>query len=936
MSGESGSENANTPERSDADHAAHFKTVSRKRLHGASTSEAAPRTKNRPRHGQGYSNSSNQRHPTLIERNGEQAGGSTTRRENNHESSNSFNQQNAIISPPITSHGVARDHTSHDIITTFDAPQIYVSNIDSYASLDQPAAPTFPVFSAISNAPELGNSRSNVPEATFSEEMLEDQAFHVSPSSTDDLTAWLLGESSNYYGRTSFFDASFGGVGYFSDFGQIDSNLNQPQSALYIQDTSFDPPYLPQNSRADENANQAPSTWLFSQKRDALVEIIVHQFSASETGMATDHGRRIENQQSGWLSPTDNVLSLASMQAYIESYWTNFHSQLPILHKPTFSPDTTHNYLLLALMVMGAGMLNRSVEPPIPAFEASRFANFVSKNLRWRVFMDAESHPPAKLWVIQTLIILEFHEKMNASRELHERAHVYFPTTLTLMRRGSSRMGKWSFLSRDPSRTSSPRPFQQRARQDHQFDSEASLLSSEWWDQWIAQEAAHRAAFAAFLLDATHATMFGHSATLAIHEIQLPLPCDDALWSAGSAAEVNCAEASLLANGLKPLGFLQGLAKLIRGEGVHTNSFGRIILLAGLMSISWQMHQRELYGTSLGRDELLGVPEKWRLKVLDAFDCWKSDYDNTIRRTQEARLEWKVMRSRHADSDNGGESFARFGTILYHHAHLAAYLNVPEVCVFAGAEKMLGRVISESDYQRVHGRMARWATSSNAVDAVYHALRLCHFVLFIKPGNDSPDRPQARGMRSDRSFQGADQVLLEEASKRDLLPQLYDVRRDRILYTPWIIYFAALVLWAYGTILDGPLKPFPETLQYPPEPKVPIANGDLARGVSAPLSSDASGRELQRARYDDFRAYLSTMLPAGSAKCSLKDFKHYLGQGKVKGQRNRVLGLLGLVDESLAGSEWELMREARQRLKYAGRSLKTGVLPGMNREAESR
>ncbi len=44
----------------------------------------------------------------------------------------------------------------------------------------------------------------------------------------------------------------------------------------------------------------------------------------------------------------------------------------------------------------------------------------------------------AKLWVFQTLLLLELYEKMFSTRELHERAHIHHATTITLMRRGRS------------------------------------------------------------------------------------------------------------------------------------------------------------------------------------------------------------------------------------------------------------------------------------------------------------------------------------------------------------------------------------------------------------------------------------------------------------------------------------------------------------------
>jgi hypothetical protein len=44
------------------------------------------------------------------------------------------------------------------------------------------------------------------------------------------------------------------------------------------------------------------------------------------------------------------------------------------------------------------------------------------------------------------------------------------------------------------------------------------------------------------------------------HEMRIPLPCDEALWSAPSAAQVARVQSSLQTNGVKPTMFLEGKA----------------------------------------------------------------------------------------------------------------------------------------------------------------------------------------------------------------------------------------------------------------------------------------------------------------------------------------------------------------------------------------
>lgn len=147
---------------------------------------------------------------------------------------------------------------------------------------------------------------------------------------------------------------------------------------------------------------------------------------------------------------------------------------------------------------------------------------------------------------------------------------------------------------------------------------------------------------------------------MVVHEIRLPLPCDDALWSATSAAEVGRVEASLHANGIKPTTFLDGLKKTLTGRKVRTNNFGRMILMAGLLSVSWHMNQRDLQVSSLGVSQTMGVPDGWRTPLTKAFDFWKKDFDESLEHMRRAALPWQKN-----EGVSGEEDMANTADVLY-------------------------------------------------------------------------------------------------------------------------------------------------------------------------------------------------------------------------------------------------------------------------------
>jgi hypothetical protein len=360
-------------------------------------------------------------------------------------------------------------------------------------------------------------------------------ASNTSPSGIGaDFAAWLFNEVGNSHNSVlpmsvqtakdmpNYWDG-FGGD-YATDI--FASTSLMPSFSDLFQQNFLGPPPSPELSTGN--------ALLSVKKRRRLIDIMQQRFNEAE-----NFGESKIEVLGGNQDSEEHALSMHSMQLYIGSYWYHFHAQMPILHRPTFSADDTHDYLLLAVMVIGASCLDRIHGRSITD-AAAKLANFIAWHLRWQIYMHADFQPPAKLWIFQTLLLLEVYEKMNATRALHERAHIHFATTLTLMRRGSSLVGKVSgtatpVMSEEPHHSSSGlhQPLRERN----------SITPDAYWKRWITAEATRRAAFAAFLLDATHSTMFGHAANMLVHEICLPLPCDEALWSATSSAEVGRVEA---------------------------------------------------------------------------------------------------------------------------------------------------------------------------------------------------------------------------------------------------------------------------------------------------------------------------------------------------------------------------------------------------------
>ncbi|OGE49081.1 hypothetical protein PENARI_c023G06724 [Penicillium arizonense] len=679
-----------------------------------------------------------------------------------------------------------RDHyTDNDATKTSPASSPAITAPDYFIGSEtpKPSATTFPITTGIETTEIPVSQYSDFPTVLDQPDNLIDldsmsypifggETYNRSPfAMADDFAAWLFSEP-------------LAPLGY----GMVPMVQNQ----FYMNEPSYNNfcTVIPQHPMSVTSIldSGAPPSIISEEKRQELLHLMSTRFNEAAYAAGA---KRKDALMEGDLNNDRHVLSLRMMQTYIGSYWYHFHAQLPILHQPTFAADRTPALLLLAIMAIGAATLDK-IHGEAATESAAELASFIAWHLRWEIFMDADFRPPARLWVFQSLLLLEVYEKLFSTRALHERAHIHHDTTLTLMRRGSSLIGSSS------------------------FDTPDTKEEDESWSTWIKAEATRRVAFAAFVLDSTHATMFGHSAKMVAHELRLPLPCDEALWAATSAAEVARVQSSLQSHGVRPIMFLDGLKRTLNGQPVRTNAFGRIILMAGLLSVCWHLNQRDLQISSLGVGQTLGGRDKWRSSLLRAFDNWRRDVDEAL----------------------GPSTTSESRDVLHGLAHMASHVDIVDLQIFAGAGRLMGRSITARDYHSAKEKTNRWATKASARDATFYALKFLS-TCFLDPATQ---------------------------------PGEYAARDDYLLNRPWVMYFAALVVWTYGYALDGPLRPAPV------------------------LATQAD-------RQQDMQLFLHRM----SQIREPNELEGLTG-------RNGCLGLLMILRDSFAKPRWELLGEAARLL----------------------
>lgn len=453
-----------------------------------------------------------------------------------------------------------------------------------------------------------------------------------------------------------------------------------------------------------------------------------------------------------WPNLTKHVL-----ESCIAAFWNNVARQLPIVHRPTFSCSECKLPLLLGMIALGAVSLVRSNAKGTLADYRS-LADLIIINIRWEIFMSDDAQPPVELWVAQALLFLELYEKMHSSRALHERAHIHHASTITLLRRGSPMIGgsgDETPNSAVPTRAASPA--------EGLYGKGPLSSSSRWWQRWVQNESMHRVVFAAFQMDSLHAVLFGHESVLLPYEVRLPLPCDDALWTAKSPDEVRRLEQTFSMHGIKPINFLDGLKRCLHGQDVQSHHNARLILVAGLLSVGWHIKRRDKHSQFLETLPIANERERWRHLLFKAYGHWRRSFETAL----------GSMKANNQSGDGAHDDAAAEPTMLESMASVTSYIDIIDVQIFAGSKRLLGRKVSRKDHAAVVQRMHAWAKSQASTLATIHAYKALHTTL-------------AAGSRS---------AMTPSAVSGSYIK--YACRADPLIYRPWILYLSALAIWAY-------------------------------------------------------------------------------------------------------------------------------------------
>lgn len=357
------------------------------------------------------------------------------------------------------------------------------------------------------------------------------------------------------------------------------------------------------------------------------------------------------------------LLSLERLQAWLDLFFLRFNTVYPLIHLPTFELTTTETVLLLSMLLLGGTYADK---------DAHQLAVCIHDVLRPQIFSNSGFSAKPELWVLQATLLTECLGKSRAGQKQHDMSHLFHGLLINLIRRSDC----------------------QSVVPETESGSRKDLTGD--WKAWAIAEQKKRLAQLCFVWDVQHAVLFSQSLCMSAFELRSTLPCDQGIWEARSAKEWQ--DASKLGGQRPPL-LLTALKRYLTshsGLPEELNLFGHIVLLHGLMSISWDMTRRDQTSLGLIGDKI--GSGSWRDRMVKAYDNWKADFDDYTSKVRQSYSQ------RHSLNSNRGnrileafETFSAAYTALYHAAQLTLASDILDLQIYAGARHILGRPVSKVD-----------------------------------------------------------------------------------------------------------------------------------------------------------------------------------------------------------------------------------------------
>ncbi|KAI8711589.1 C2H2-type domain-containing protein [Fusarium sp. LHS14.1] len=456
------------------------------------------------------------------------------------------------------------------------------------------------------------------------------------------------------------------------------------------------------------------------------------------------------------------LLSVQSLQNYLDLYFTRFNTAYPLIHLPTFDANTAEPLHLLSILLLGATYSNK---------DAHQLAVRIHDVMRPSIFAHAGFSPRPELWTLQTILLVECFGKSRAGQKQHDMSHLFHGLLINLIRRSDCQFVRPTGPPSDV------------------VDHDQTLRDA--WRRWSIAEQKKRLALLCFMWDTQHAVLFCQSLCMSAFELRVELPCSQRMWEAGDAMAWAAAWRSSQSN--QGQFFLPALKSYMtpsvpRPQGL--SGLSRVLLFHGLMSIAWDMQRRDQ--TALGVVSGENPGGHWRKLIGGAYETWKSDFD-----AYTLAVIGRLPRSSEDESQRSEHiAFATAYNTLYHSAQALLNMEFLDVQIYAGARNILGRPVQQKDYRRSARNVKQWASAAKRETSQDFGQTQAAKDALVK---QNLEQPTTWGRNSANTAAWHAGRMLRDGTKI-----LTGSDAMSLFHVPWCLYLATLTCWAFHHA--GPLR----------------------------------------------------------------------------------------------------------------------------------
>lgn len=466
---------------------------------------------------------------------------------------------------------------------------------------------------------------------------------------------------------------------------------------------------------------------------------------------------------------------------YIYGYWEAFHPRFSILHRPSFDTKTAEPLLLLAMLLIGC-MYCATSEADSENHQMCRefkCCMLIAVPLRFALFQHEDFRSPVKVWILQTLNLLEWCEKNYLVRAMHERAHIHHGTTVQLLRRSPLLGGNPTVTNKAVTSASDTGA---SGGEDETSDGigsdveEASSGDQVLFRKWVDSELMKRITFMTFYLDVIDYIKFRHNPQIPFFQLQmLNLPCDEEhLWNNEEICDsfrkvvkkqrklqklnlVRNMKDNRIRPGMNFLSALKRIMKVLRaGVANHKlTTFTKSILFGGIVSVMHQMQQTELQNnfTLLMTSTDKSKNQVWKEILTKVFDAWEDDM----------HIENALSNDPYFSIQKGQSKFP-----MYHLAQIIGMsdINHYDIAIYGGSPRNMSVDASSKDMTIVQRKLLSMWSRNGQIKSVKDLVNTksvvhCYWLLWglmlapLGPDGSPTGSVSAYGWRADHDFYDA-------------------------------------------------------------------------------------------------------------------------------------------------------------------------------------